>query len=150
MGLLANLPVGLAPGLGLNAYFTYSVVGFHGSGKITYREALAAVFLEGYDSGSAIIVSQRQLTLRSWIFLFLSIFGIRLWLARVIPRSLTLAVGAGIGLFICAYLGFPSTECHEFYPNLSISSDWIVSKWTRRRRWFVYRPPWSWWLPSSM
>lgn len=48
MGLFANLPVALAPGLGLNAYFTYSVVGFNGSGRITYREALAAVFLEGW------------------------------------------------------------------------------------------------------
>lgn len=70
MGLLANLPVGLAPGLGVNAYvrwitlisaptrdlstllfltskFAYSVVGFHGSGIIKYGEALAAVFLEG-------------------------------------------------------------------------------------------------------
>lgn len=47
MGALANLPVGLAPGLGLNAYFAYSVVGFHGTGKITYQQALAAVFLEG-------------------------------------------------------------------------------------------------------
>lgn len=65
MGVFANLPVGLAPGLGLNAYvsfdfkrsveywrctaqFAYSVVGFHGSGIITYGEALSAVFLEGY------------------------------------------------------------------------------------------------------
>ena len=66
MGLFANLPVGMAPGLGLNGYvrldhpddlffrkklnknqFAYAVVGFHGSGIITYREALAAVFLEG-------------------------------------------------------------------------------------------------------
>jgi AGZA family xanthine/uracil permease-like MFS transporter len=50
MGLFANLPIGLAPGLGLNAYFTYSVVGFHGTGMVSYREALAAVFLEGYVS----------------------------------------------------------------------------------------------------
>lgn len=48
MGAFANLPVGLAPGLGLNAYFTYSIVGVHGSGRVSYREALAAVFLEGY------------------------------------------------------------------------------------------------------
>ncbi|KAK0436458.1 permease family-domain-containing protein [Armillaria borealis] len=82
MGLLANLPVGMAPGLGLNAYFTYSVVGYHGSGIITYREALAAVFLEG------------------WIFLILSILGLRQWLVRIMPQSLVLAVGAGIGLFI--------------------------------------------------
>ncbi|KAG6841600.1 hypothetical protein C0991_009356 [Blastosporella zonata] len=82
MGLLANLPVGLAPGLGLNAYFAYSVVGFHGSGIITYGEALAAVFLEG------------------WIFFFLSLLGLRQWLVRIMPQSLVLAVGAGIGLFI--------------------------------------------------
>ncbi|KAH9939648.1 xanthine/uracil permease [Epithele typhae] len=86
MGLFANLPVGLAPGLGLNAYFTYSVVGFHGTGFITYREALAAVFMEG------------------WIFFILSIFGLRQWLARIMPQSLVMAVGAGIGLFI-AFIG---------------------------------------------
>ncbi|THH26333.1 hypothetical protein EUX98_g7854 [Antrodiella citrinella] len=89
MGLLANLPVGMAPGLGLNAYFTYSVVGFHGSGIITYREALAAVFLEG------------------WLFFFLSLLGLRQWLARVMPQSLVLSVGAGIGLFI-AFIGLSS------------------------------------------
>jgi len=82
MGFFANLPVALAPGLGLNAYFAYSVVGFNGSGSVSYREALAAVFLEG------------------WLFFILSLFGIRQWLARIIPRSLTLATGAGIGLFI--------------------------------------------------
>ncbi|PPQ66694.1 hypothetical protein CVT26_009554 [Gymnopilus dilepis] len=86
MGLLANLPVGLAPGLGLNAYFAYSVVGFHGSGFITYREALAAVFMEG------------------WVFLFLSLIGLRQWIVRIMPQSLVLAVGAGIGLFI-AFIG---------------------------------------------
>ncbi|KAF7291523.1 Purine transporter [Mycena kentingensis (nom. inval.)] len=89
MGLLANLPVGLAPGLGLNAYFAYSIVGFHGSGMITYQEALAAVFLEG------------------WIFFILSAFGLRQWIVRVIPQSLILAVGAGIGLFI-AFIGLSS------------------------------------------
>ncbi|KAL0948233.1 hypothetical protein HGRIS_010833 [Hohenbuehelia grisea] len=86
MGLLANLPVGMAPGLGLNAYFAYSVVGFHGSGILTYREALSAVFLEG------------------WIFLFLSLIGLRQWLVRIMPQSLVLSVGAGIGLFI-AFIG---------------------------------------------
>ncbi|KAH6905004.1 permease family-domain-containing protein [Coprinopsis sp. MPI-PUGE-AT-0042] len=89
MGVFANLPVGLAPGLGLNAYFAYSVVGFHGSGLISYGEALAAVFLEG------------------WIFLFLSLIGLRQWLVRIMPQSLVLAVGAGIGLFI-AFVGLSS------------------------------------------
>jgi AGZA family xanthine/uracil permease-like MFS transporter len=50
--------------MGLNAYFTYTVVGYHGSGSVSYQTALAAVFLEGI------------------IFLVLSIFGIRQWLAR--------------------------------------------------------------------
>ncbi|TDL20422.1 hypothetical protein BD410DRAFT_725833 [Rickenella mellea] len=89
MGFWANLPVGLAPGLGLNAYFAYSIVGFHGTGKTTYGEALAAVFLEG------------------WIFFILSIFGLRQWLARAMPQSLVMAVGAGIGLFI-AFIGLSS------------------------------------------
>ena len=70
----------------MNAYFTYSVVGINGTGSLTYREALATVFLEG------------------WIFLFLSIFGVRQWFARTIPTSLALATGAGIGLFI-AFVG---------------------------------------------
>ncbi|KAG9014279.1 hypothetical protein FRB94_013589 [Tulasnella sp. JGI-2019a] len=88
MGVFANLPVGLAPGMGLNAYFAYSVVGVNGSGPlgITYRQALGAVFLEG------------------WIFFLLTLLGVRQWLARIIPRSLTLATGAGIGLFV-AFIG---------------------------------------------
>ncbi|EJD00393.1 uncharacterized protein FOMMEDRAFT_22208 [Fomitiporia mediterranea MF3/22] len=90
MGLFANIPVGLAPGLGLNAYFTFSIVGFHGSGSTTYKEALAAVFLEG------------------WIFFILSILGVRQWLARAMPHSLVMAVGAGIGLFI-AFIGLSSS-----------------------------------------
>lgn len=86
MGALANLPVGMAPGLGLNAYLAYSVVGFHGTGLISYGQAMSAVFLEG------------------WIFLFLSLIGLRQWLVRIMPQSLVLAVGAGIGLFI-AFIG---------------------------------------------
>ncbi|KAJ7117933.1 permease family-domain-containing protein [Mycena crocata] len=89
MGLFANLPIGMAPGLGLNAYFAYSVVGFRGSGIISYREALSAVFLEG------------------WIFVILSLLGLRQWLVRIMPQSLVLAVGAGIGLFI-AFIGLSS------------------------------------------
>ncbi|KAI9309548.1 permease family-domain-containing protein [Cunninghamella echinulata] len=83
MGLFANLPLGLAPGMGLNAYFTYTVVGYHGTGKVSYETALAAVFIEGI------------------IFFILSIFGIRQWLARVIPMSIKIAMGCGIGLYLC-------------------------------------------------
>lgn len=82
MGLLANLPVGLAPGMGLNAYFTYTVVGFHGTGPVPYQVALTAIFVEGF------------------IFLGLALFGMRQWLARAIPHSIKLATGVGIGLFL--------------------------------------------------
>ncbi|CAO3608198.1 unnamed protein product [Cunninghamella blakesleeana] len=83
MGLFSNLPLGLAPGMGLNAYFTYTVVGYHGTGKVSYETAVAAVFIEGI------------------IFLILSIFGIRQWLARLIPMSIKIAMGCGIGLYLC-------------------------------------------------
>lgn len=68
--------------MGLNAYFAYTVVGFHGSGPVPYRVALTAIFVEGF------------------IFLGLAIFGMRQWLARAIPHSIKLATGVGIGLFL--------------------------------------------------
>ncbi|KAK6340829.1 hypothetical protein TWF696_009147 [Orbilia brochopaga] len=83
MGLLANLPIALAPGMGINAYFTYQVVGYHGTGPVTYRMAITAVFIEGL------------------IFVALSLLGMRQWLARVIPNSIKIACGAGIGLYLC-------------------------------------------------
>ncbi|KAJ3572896.1 hypothetical protein NPX13_g4897 [Xylaria arbuscula] len=82
MGLFANLPVSLAPGLGLNAYFAYNVVGYHGSGNTPYSVALTATFAEGF------------------IFFALALFGLRQWLARSIPRSIKLATSVGIGLFL--------------------------------------------------
>ncbi|KAL6874601.1 hypothetical protein HDV57DRAFT_519741 [Trichoderma longibrachiatum] len=91
MGLLANLPVGLAPGMGLNAYFAYTVVGFHGSGPVPYRVALTAIFVEGF------------------IFLGLTICGMRQWLARAIPHSIKVATGVGIGLFL-TLIGFTYSE----------------------------------------
>ncbi|KAF7160794.1 hypothetical protein CNMCM5623_006388 [Aspergillus felis] len=82
MGLFSNLPVALAPGMGLNAYFAYTVVGYHGSGMIPYRLALTAVFVEGF------------------VFLGLTLLGIRQWLARALPASIKLATGTGIGLYL--------------------------------------------------
>lgn len=88
MGLLANMPIALAPGMGLNAYFAYNVVGFHGTGPVTYRLALTAVFVEGF------------------VFVFLSLVGLRQWLARLIPASIKLASGVGIGLFLSKSITF--------------------------------------------
>ncbi|KAK6528899.1 hypothetical protein TWF694_004128 [Orbilia ellipsospora] len=90
MGLLANLPIALAPGMGINAYFTYQVVGFHGTGPVPYRMAITAVFIEGL------------------IFIALSVFGLRQWLARIIPNSIKIACGAGIGLYLC-FIGLTSS-----------------------------------------
>jgi AGZA family xanthine/uracil permease-like MFS transporter len=82
MGFFANMPIALAPGMGINAYFTYQVVGYHGSGPVSYQMALTAVFVEGL------------------LFVGLSILGLRQWLARAIPSSLKIASGAGIGLYL--------------------------------------------------
>jgi AGZA family xanthine/uracil permease-like MFS transporter len=79
MGLLANLPVALAPGMGINAYFTFVVV--KGMG-VSWEVALGAVFLSGL------------------LFLLVSILRLREWLINAIPLSLKLAIGAGIGLFL--------------------------------------------------
>ncbi|KAK9908098.1 hypothetical protein WJX75_002714 [Coccomyxa subellipsoidea] len=91
MGIGANLPVALAPGMGLNAYFAYNVVGYRGSGNVSYQTALAAVFVEG------------------WIFIVLALTGLRLRLIRLVPKSIMLATSAGIGLFL-AFIGLQSTE----------------------------------------
>lgn len=82
MGVGANIPIALAPGMGLNAYFAFQVVGYHGTGPISYQTAVTAVFVEGF------------------IFVGLSIIGLRQWLARAIPASIKLATGAGIGLYL--------------------------------------------------
>ena len=84
MGAVANYPLALAPGMGLNAYFTYTVV--KGMG-IPWQTALGAVFLSGC------------------IFLLLTYAGIRQRLVAAIPHQLHAAVGGGIGLFI-AFVGF--------------------------------------------
>ena len=79
MGLWANWPVALAPGMGLNAYFTYSVV--LGLNQ-TWEVALGAVFLGGV------------------LVLILSLTGLREWIINSIPKSLKLGIGAGIGFFL--------------------------------------------------
>jgi AGZA family xanthine/uracil permease-like MFS transporter len=79
MGLYANYPIALAPGMGLNAYFTYTVVGQMG---FSWQVALGAVFLSGT------------------LFLLLSLSPARDWVVNAVPASLKLAISAGIGLFL--------------------------------------------------
>jgi AGZA family xanthine/uracil permease-like MFS transporter len=83
MGLLSNYPLALAPGMGLNAYFTYTVV--KGMG-LPWQTALGCVFLSGVA------------------FLLLTVLGVRRLIIKALPRSLFAAVGGGIGLFI-AFIG---------------------------------------------
>ncbi|KAF3352817.1 hypothetical protein VDGD_04934 [Verticillium dahliae] len=82
LGLFANMPVGISCGMGLNAYLAYDVVGFNGTGRVPYEVAMTAIFIEGF------------------IFFGLAVLGLRQWLARAIPRSIKLATGVGIGLFL--------------------------------------------------
>lgn len=91
MAFLANMPLAIAPGMGINAYFTYQVVGVHGSGNVSYKEALAAVFVE------------------SWIFIFISLVGLRGRLIELVPKHIMLATAVGIGLFL-SHIGFQQAE----------------------------------------
>jgi len=88
MGVLAKYPVALAPGMGLNAFFAYTVVIQYG---IPWETALAGVLVSGV------------------IFIFLSLSGLREIIINAIPANLKLAVGAGIGLYI-AFIGLSNSE----------------------------------------
>ena len=79
MGFFANWPIGLAPGMGLNAFFTYTVVGEMG---YSWEVALGAVFLAGI------------------LFFIMSVTRLRAWMISSIPINLRIAMGAGVGLFI--------------------------------------------------
>jgi len=83
MGLYANYPVALAPGMGVNAFFAFGAVAMLGG---SWEAALAAVFISGV------------------LFLAITLTGIRKMVINAIPKSLKLAIGAGIGFFI-AFIG---------------------------------------------
>ena len=87
MGVLANWPVALAPGMGLNAFFTYTVVGEMG---YSWQVALSAVFIAGV------------------LFFVISVTPLRRWILESIPSSLRISMGAGIGLFI-GFIGLKSS-----------------------------------------
>src|SRR5512141_339698 len=79
MGLYANYPIALAPGMGLNAFFAFTVVLTY---KFTWQQGLAAVFCSGV------------------LFFLISVFRIRQYVIDAIPQNLKLAVSAGVGLFL--------------------------------------------------
>lgn len=83
MGLVSKYPVGLAPGMGMNALFTYTIILTMGN---SWQAALAAVFIS------------------SVIFLLITVSGLREAILNAIPNDLRLAIGAGIGFFL-AFIG---------------------------------------------
>ena len=98
MGLVSNYPVALAPGMGLNAYFTYTVV--KGMG-VPWETALGCVFLSGVA------------------FLILTLTGVRQLVVNAIPRSLFAAVAGGVGLFI-AFIGLKDAGVIVSNPATSV------------------------------
>ena len=99
MGLVANYPVALAPGMGINAFFTFTVVLGYG---LSWEAALAAVFISGV------------------LFLLLSISGLRKKIIDAIPQGLKYAVGAGIGFFI-AFIGLTNMGLIVADPDTYVS-----------------------------
>lgn len=91
MGLLSNLPVGLSCGMGMNAYFTYSVVGWRGTGGVPFNAAVTAVLIEGI------------------IFTVLALTGARFFIIKLIPDPIRHATPAGIGCFL-AHIGLQTAE----------------------------------------
>jgi AGZA family xanthine/uracil permease-like MFS transporter len=94
MGLYANYPIALAPGMGLNAYFAFAVV--QGMG-FTWQQALGAVFISGC------------------LFILISLFRLREAIVNALPRSLKFAISAGIGLFL-AIIGLKNAGLIAAHP----------------------------------
>ncbi len=99
MGLYANYPIALAPGMGLNAYFAFAVV--QGMG-FTWQAALGAVFISGM------------------LFIVISLFRVREWIINAIPRSLKFSISAGIGLFL-AIIGLKNAGLITGHPATLIT-----------------------------
>ncbi len=97
MGLFANYPIAIAPGMGLNAFFTYTVV-ISSNGEINYITAFSAVFIAGL------------------LFIILSLTPLRKKLIEIIPENLKHGITAGIGLFI-AFIGLRLSGLVEAHPQ---------------------------------
>jgi len=124
MGFVANYPIALAPGMGLNAFFTYGVVLGQG---YSWQAALGAVFLSGI------------------VFLLLSLFKVREWIINAIPRTLKLGIATGIGSFLALIalknagiiVANPATfvalgNITDFVPMMSIIGFFLVAAFTAR------------------
>ncbi|MCL2029270.1 MAG: NCS2 family permease [Deltaproteobacteria bacterium] len=105
MGLWANYPVAVAPGMGLNAFFTYTVVlGF----GLSWQTALGAVFISGA------------------VFFILTLGGIRQAIINAVPMNIKLAIAAGIGAFI-AFVGFQDAGMVTAHPGTLVTVGHVAS-----------------------
>ena len=104
MGLISKYPIGLAPGMGLNALFTYTIILTMGN---TWQTALAAVFIA------------------SIIFLIITISGLREHILNLIPIDLKLGIGAGIGFFL-AFIGLKGSGIIVSDPSTLVSMGSLV------------------------
>ena len=125
MGLIARLPVALAPGMGLNAFFTFTVV--LGMGK-SWQVALGAVFISGL------------------LFVLISAFKLREWIINAIPYTLKQGIVAGIGAFL-AFIALKSSgiivaspatfvtmgKLTDFGPAMAILSFFLIVVFVQRK-----------------
>ena len=102
MGFLANLPVALAPGMGLNAFFSYVIVLEQGH---SWQTALACVFFSGC------------------LFLLLSLFKVREWIINSIPLPLKMGIAAGIGIAALLGIGYVVWQTFRADDELWVSED---------------------------
>lgn len=105
MGLISNYPIGLAPGMGMNALFTYTVIIAMGN---SWQAALSAVFIA------------------SILFFIITVSGIREIILNAIPLDLKLAIGAGIGFFL-AFIGLKGSGIIVSNPSTIVSMGSILS-----------------------
>ena len=105
MALYANYPIALAPGMGINAFFAFTVVLAY---KYTWQQALAAVFCSGV------------------LFFLISVFRIRQYVIESIPQNLKLAVSAGVGLFL-GIIALEEAKVVVANPATLVSMVWMGS-----------------------
>ena len=108
MGLFTNLPIALAPAMGLNAFWAYSVVGTHGDMTVTWQVGMGAIFWGAMG------------------LVFLTLFKIRYWMIANIPSCLRIGITSGIGLFI-ALMGFKNSGVIVANPETLVSVGQLAS-----------------------
>ena len=128
MALWANLPFGLWPGMGMNAYFAYTIVGFKG-GQNSVKKVMFAVTIEGV------------------IFILMSLFDLRRYVFKVFPTWMMKATMAGIGLFL-AFIGLQAGNGIDIVRDhpavlvdlVTLTGEHFLRTWIRHRFLLPHEP----------